>query len=101
MSLPCSRFSITHQCLLFGTDLKHIRNRIAGISLLKPQITGFFSAKPKSSLEDGRDRFPQRSCDYEANESADETPGSPVMVDHLLAIHTDRPEVDPCLRAIF
>ncbi len=49
-------------------------------------------------LENGRDRSPQRSSEWEANECAHEKLENPSMAGQSPPILADRPEVDPCLR---
>jgi uncharacterized protein (TIGR03663 family) len=48
----------------------------------------------------GRDRSPQRSSEWKANDSTHAKIEKPPMDDHSLHIRKDRPEVGPCLRLI-
>ncbi|MES2660337.1 MAG: 5-oxoprolinase subunit PxpB [Verrucomicrobiota bacterium] len=71
-------------------------------SLLQPgDRVRFVQVEAKGGVKDGKDRSPQRSSEWEANESAHEKLGNPSMVGHSPPILADRPEVDPCLRAFF
>lgn len=45
----------------------------------------------------GRDRFPQRSGDWNANAGAHGRLENRTMVGHSRGIRADRPEVGPCL----